>query len=72
MVREGDGVEEEGRILTRGGSLSSSFSKVDNNITRRASGREDNLLAEIGSGLQLQLQRGHDCSLRAGDPAIQA
>lgn len=42
-----DTQEEEGRILTKGGSLSSSFSKVDNSITRRALGREDNSPAEI-------------------------
>lgn len=47
VAREGDGVEEEGRILTKGGSLSSTFSKVDNSITRRALGREDNTPAEI-------------------------
>lgn len=44
--REEDGVEEEGRILTKAGSLSSSFSKVGNSITRPALDREDSLLAE--------------------------
>jgi len=39
-------VEEEGRILTKAGSLSSSFSKVGNSIIRLALDREDSLLAE--------------------------
>lgn len=43
---EEDGVEEEGRIITKEGNLSNFFSKVGNSITRLALAREDSLRAE--------------------------
>ncbi len=62
-----DGVEEEGRIITKEGNLSNSFSKVGNSITRPALAREDSLQAEnrllMGS---TGSKRTHN-SLRVGD-----
>lgn len=65
--REEDGVEEEGRILTKAGSLSSSFSKVGNSITRLALDREDSLLAEKRRLLRSTASKGTHNSVRVGD-----
>lgn len=65
--REEDGVEEEGRILTKAGSLSSSFSKVGTSITRPALAREDSLLAENRLSLRSTASKKTHNSLRVGD-----
>ncbi|ROJ78886.1 Protein FAM98A [Anabarilius grahami] len=65
--REEDGVEEEGRILTKVGSLSSSFSKVGTSITRPALAREDSLLAEKRRLLRSTASKKTHNSLRVGD-----
>lgn len=65
--REEDGVEEEGRILTKAGSLSSSFSKVGTSITRPALAREDSLLAEKRRLLRSTASKKTHNTLRVGD-----
>lgn len=65
--REEDGVEEEGRILTKAGSLSSSFSKVGTSITRPALARDDSLLAEKRRLLRSTASKRTHKSLRVGD-----
>lgn len=65
--REEDGVEEEGRIITKEGNLSNSFSKVGNSITRPALAREDSLQAENRLLLRSTASKRTHNSLRVGD-----
>lgn len=65
LGREEAGVEEEGRILTKAGSLSSSFSKVGTSTARQGLAREDSLLAENRLFLQSVASKRTQNSLRA-------
>uniref|UniRef100_A0A8C1DC60 Family with sequence similarity 98 member A n=1 Tax=Cyprinus carpio carpio TaxID=630221 RepID=A0A8C1DC60_CYPCA len=65
--REEDGVEEVGKILTKVGNLSSSFSKVGTSITRPALAREDSLLAEKRRLLRSIASKRSYSSLMVGD-----
>lgn len=65
--REEDGVEEEGRIITKEGNLSNSFSKVGNSITRPALAREDSLQAENRLLMRSTASKRTHNSLRVGD-----
>lgn len=67
LGREEAGVEEEGRILTRVGSLSSSSSKVGTSTARQGLARGDSLLAENRLFLQSMASKRTQNSLRAGN-----